>query len=66
MCKGVCCWFFGTRDIVVVVTVSLLKLLELWVIYVAFETPKKVHLEVISYALKISHGSYIRETLSPH
>lgn len=32
----------------------------------AFETPKKDHLEVISYALKISNGSYIRETLSPH
>lgn len=61
-----CCWFFGTRDTVVVITISLLKLLELQVIYLAFETPKKDHLEVISYALKISNGSYIRETLSPH
>lgn len=53
---------FGTRDTVVVVTISLLKLLELQVIYLAFETPKKDHLEVISYALKISNRSYIRET----
>lgn len=60
------CWFFGTRDTVVMVTISLLKLLELQVIYLAFESPKKDHLEVISYALKISNGSYIRETLSPH
>lgn len=60
------CWFFGTRDTVVVITVSLLKLLELQVIHLAFETPKKDHLEVISYAFKIPNGSYIRETLPPH
>lgn len=52
-----CCWFFGTRDTVVVITVYLLKLLEL---HLAFETPKKDHLEVISYAFKIPNGSCIK------
>lgn len=55
--------FFGTRDTVVVVTVSLPKLLELQVIYLAFETPRKDHLEVISYALKISkHNRDLMDT----